>query len=182
MAFGDMASCSIILNTTISLRKIPVKSSALLIHEAKISKFIAEVNYISYNNQSKQTMIGITMLSFTNGPQKNDMQIPRQQSSWGQHGAHLGPVGPSWASCSPHEPCYQGTHCVIEIGHVSSWWFDESSPATPSKSRLKLNMYEYRYIMAIVLASVRYHISSYSSIRYFNGIKSCIHNAISMNT
>ena len=30
------------------------------------------------------------------------------QSSWGQHGAHLGPVGPRWAPCWPHEPCYQG--------------------------------------------------------------------------
>ena len=26
----------------------------------------------------------------------------------GQHGAHLGPVGPSWAPCRPHEPFYQG--------------------------------------------------------------------------
>ena len=33
---------------------------------------------------------------------------PRQQSSWGQHGAHLDPVGPRWAPCCPREPCYQG--------------------------------------------------------------------------
>ena len=33
---------------------------------------------------------------------------PRKQSSWGQHGAHLGPVGPRWAPYWPHEPCYQG--------------------------------------------------------------------------
>ena len=33
---------------------------------------------------------------------------PRLQGSWGQHGAHLGPVGPRWAPCWPHEPCYQG--------------------------------------------------------------------------
>ena len=26
----------------------------------------------------------------------------------GQHGAHLGPVGPRWAPCWPHESCYQG--------------------------------------------------------------------------
>ena len=26
----------------------------------------------------------------------------------GQHGVHLGPVGPRRASCWPHEPCYQG--------------------------------------------------------------------------
>ena len=37
---------------------------------------------------------------------------PRWQSSWGQHGAHLGPVGPRWAPCQPHEPCYQGIHFV----------------------------------------------------------------------
>ena len=28
--------------------------------------------------------------------------------AWGQHGAHLGPVGPRWTPCWPHEPCYQG--------------------------------------------------------------------------
>ena len=26
--------------------------------------------------------------------------LPREQSSWGQHGAHLGPVGPRWANMS----------------------------------------------------------------------------------
>ena len=31
-----------------------------------------------------------------------------KQSSWGQHGTHLGPTGPSWAPCWPHESCYQG--------------------------------------------------------------------------
>ena len=36
--------------------------------------------------------------------------LPRYQSSWGQHGAHLGPVGPRWASCWSHEPCYQGIY------------------------------------------------------------------------
>ena len=35
------------------------------------------------------------------------------QRSWGQHGAHLGPVGPRWAPCWPHEPCYQGVLAKI---------------------------------------------------------------------
>ena len=39
---------------------------------------------------------------------------PRWQSSWGQHGAHLGPVGPRWAPCWPHESCYQG--CCLLVG------------------------------------------------------------------
>ena len=29
-------------------------------------------------------------------------------SSWGQHGAHLGPVGPRWSPCWPHKPCCHG--------------------------------------------------------------------------
>ena len=33
---------------------------------------------------------------------------PREQGTWGQHGVHLGPVGPRWAPRWPHEPCYQG--------------------------------------------------------------------------
>ena len=28
-----------------------------------------------------------------------------QIGSWGQHGAHLGPVGPRWAQCWSHELC-----------------------------------------------------------------------------
>ena len=30
-----------------------------------------------------------------------------------QHGAHLGPVGPRWVPCGPHEPCYQGNVSTI---------------------------------------------------------------------
>ena len=45
---------------------------------------------------------------------------PRSQSSWGQHGAHLGSVGPRWAPCWPHEPCYQGTThlCVVYLFRI----------------------------------------------------------------
>ena len=37
------------------------------------------------------------------------MLLPRWQTSWGQHGAHLGPIGPRWAPCWPQEPYYQET-------------------------------------------------------------------------
>ena len=33
---------------------------------------------------------------------------PSQQGSWGQHGVHLGPTGPRWTPCWPHELCYMG--------------------------------------------------------------------------
>ena len=31
------------------------------------------------------------------------VSCPWWQGSWGQHGAHLGPPGPRWAPCWPHE-------------------------------------------------------------------------------
>ena len=40
---------------------------------------------------------------------------PRLQSSWGQHGAHLGPVCPRWAPWWPQEPCYQ-------VMQPFRWW------------------------------------------------------------
>ena len=34
--------------------------------------------------------------------------------TWGQHGAHLGPTGPRWAPCWPHESCYLGPLALCE--------------------------------------------------------------------
>ena len=40
--------------------------------------------------------------------EKHETQKATQIAKFmGQHGAHLGPVGPRWAPCWPHEPCYQ---------------------------------------------------------------------------
>ena len=58
--------------------------------------------------------------------------IPWEQSLCGQHGAHLGPAGPRWAPCWPHEPCYQGSVVTlvlekqrgkiwVKISHESTW-------------------------------------------------------------
>ena len=47
------------------------------------------------------------------------LKISIEQSSCGQQRADLGPVGPRWAQCWPHEHCYQGsvykTQSVIQI-------------------------------------------------------------------
>ena len=45
------------------------------------------------------------------------LSIPRLQGSWGQHGAHLGPVGPRWAPCWSHKPCFQGI--VFSVSHFT---------------------------------------------------------------
>ena len=42
-------------------------------------------------------------------------------NSWGQHGAHLGPVGPRWAPCWPHEPCYQGLAFLLSFIEWPPW-------------------------------------------------------------
>ena len=34
------------------------------------------------------------------------------QGSYGLHGAYLGPTGPKWAPCWPHDPCYLGGFSV----------------------------------------------------------------------
>ena len=57
----------------------------------------------------------------------------------GQHGAHLGPVGPRWAPCWPHEPCYQGNRIIQFAGHVITYpwncvhisWGGGSPPSPP---------------------------------------------------
>ena len=35
------------------------------------------------------------------------------KNSWGQHGVHLGPTGPRWAPCGPHELCYLGLFSLL---------------------------------------------------------------------
>ena len=52
---------------------------------------------------------------------------PRYQDSWGQHGAHLCPVGPRWTPFWPHESWYQGQSYFIRDtshGHqgISNHW------------------------------------------------------------
>ena len=41
--------------------------------------------------------------------------ISQKQSSWDQHGIHLGPVSPRRAPCWSHKPCYQGCFRVWTV-------------------------------------------------------------------
>ena len=49
---------------------------------------------------------------------KHWAHFPWTQSSWSQHGAHLGPVGPRLAPCWPHEPCYQGYYRSLPVSRL----------------------------------------------------------------
>ena len=58
--------------------------------------------------------------------------------SWGQHGAHLGPVGPRWAPCWPHEPyIYMAANHVdcLKVDCTSS--VEETEIANDQKYRAK---------------------------------------------
>ena len=50
-------------------------------------------------------------------------------------GAHLGPAGPRWASCRPHELCYLGRYCI----KIQTLW-------NGSKSTLHLSVLKYPVI------------------------------------
>ena len=60
-----------------------------------------------------------------------DTGLPWQQGSWGQHGAHLGPTGPRWAPCWPHELCYLGwkhfPHYWPFVKGIHQWWIPYTS-------------------------------------------------------
>ena len=50
--------------------------------------------------------------------------MPRWQVLWCKHASsrppppYLGPVGPKWAPCWPHEPCYQGVYRIALAARV----------------------------------------------------------------
>ena len=52
------------------------------------------------------------------------------QGSWGQHGAHLGPTGPRWAPCWPHELFYlvllwqQLNYFPMTTLKTIKWWVE----------------------------------------------------------
>ena len=75
------------------------------------------------------TGIYIVESIWTISKQSSDTCNPKKLSSWGQHEAYLGPVGPRWASCRPHEPCCQG--CLKEAQRTTpvalniSWWSNQ---------------------------------------------------------
>ena len=47
---------------------------------------------------------------------------PQIAKFMGQHGAHLGPLGPRWAPCWPHEPYYQGVYLSSLISEPNGWF------------------------------------------------------------
>ena len=53
----------------------------------------------------------------------NPAIIHTTQCVWSLHGAFLGPTGPRWAPCWPHDPCYlgRGPFCWHEFTLIPAW-------------------------------------------------------------
>ena len=76
--------------------------------------------------------------------------VPNSKVNGAQHGAHLGPVGPKWAPCWPHEACYQEYyeshfmrvkhiriyHRKVHVAHMGPTWF-LSAPGRPHVGPMK---------------------------------------------
>ena len=56
---------------------------------------------------------GLVVLGFV----VNTYNIPDSKVPGGQHGAHLGPVGPRWTPCWPQELWYQGYLNILVASH-----------------------------------------------------------------
>ena len=87
--------------TVLRWPETPGKNLTKVMEEDVISADAMAAEYKCHNHWNVDTLT-IKLLCCTTP------YMPRWQNPWGQHGAHLGPVGPSWAPCWPYEPCYQG--------------------------------------------------------------------------
>ena len=103
---------------------------------------------------------------------------PWKQGSWGQHGVHLGPTGPRWAPCWPHELCYLGWFwlklypCLVElystsyhgvISLLNGQFSPKSSQKTPHSSPVRA-MYGLSFYTTNCYEI--YALSSYICVRY----------------
>ena len=67
----------------------------------------------------------------------------------GGGGGHLGPVGPRWAPCRPHEPCYQSEYNAIF--HAALYWLlQDINPSLSSQKTLHSSPSRVSYGVSIV--------------------------------
>ena len=80
-------------------------------------------------------------------------ELPWYQGSWGLHGSHLGPTGPSsWAPCWPQYPCYVSSASQLKHTYLNI-------------DIQKLSLYRHTLL---------YHIGSYEHITIFFPVWCCL--------
>ena len=85
------------------------KTKFIVIHDGVHERMLIKINWRVIQHCDKYIYLGCVFTS--DGSTKSSLcaQVADwqkhswKQGSWGQYGAHLGPTGPRWAPCWPHE-------------------------------------------------------------------------------
>ena len=56
----------------------------------------------------RPSLVPIMTCHLLDADPSSEPTLPLRERFMGQHGVHLGPTGPRWAPCLPHEPRYLG--------------------------------------------------------------------------
>ena len=90
------------------------------IWQAWLGSIVAEP-HVNFPSDWRIWNINLTFLLVENTWYLDSWMLTQIARFMGQHGAHLGPVGPRWAPWWPHEPSYQGKHqCDACMGASTS--------------------------------------------------------------
>ena len=92
-------------------------------------------SYPVYLRESHWKSMGLSEISRVTWQVWNTCSTPWKHGSWGQHGAHLGPTGPRWAPCWPHELCYLGRDRGCESQGCFSMSMSWRHPVAPSTQK-----------------------------------------------
>ena len=69
-----------------------------------------------------RSFFGFTFLNILYFFKYSCTNIFHRRSLYTFYGVHLGPTGPKWAPCWPHEPCYLGYFCTVSNIKLSIYY------------------------------------------------------------
>ena len=81
-------------------------------------QWVKQHNYIWYFEMTHTIIEWVLFVPQTTMHGMSHEAIPLYQGSWGQREANLGPTGPRWAPCWPHELCYLG----LALSRIFKTW------------------------------------------------------------
>ena len=93
------------------------------------------------------------------------ISLPCEHGSWGQHGVHLGPTGPRWAPCWPHESCYLGMYlrfwihfsCANKIFQNNHWYLTRCCSTLSVKPHPNWLLWSCSLISSLISSLIHHH-------------------------
>ena len=108
-------------------------------------------------------------------------KFPWEQSSWGQHGAHLGPTGPRRAPCWPHELCYRGYVTIFLKGKIyltAKYEMFQRYPTGHLSYNYKKAINYASFQTIVIFTNIRFQPKASILINQLMVINTCIGNSI----